>query len=792
MAKRVPGFTYKTIVFISVLLVVTNTGLGIMLAAHSERALTEQMQHRMMDIAASAAALLDGDALESITEADEMTPAYQQALSDLRLFQDNVELSYIYCVREVGDRQFEFTIDPTVADPAEFGESATYTEALGKAAQGAASVDLIPYTDRWGTFYSAYCPVFDSDGNVSCIVGVDFSAQWYDRHIAEINRMVVINCITSLILAVLAVLVATRFIKAEERHVRVLKHANRYDSLTGLAKMGYFFDLANRAREWMIAAHQDPVMLYIDLAGMKFYNQRYGFAEGNKLLKDIAGIMAEHFSHERCGRFGQDHFAAVTNARNLDERLESFIASCAGANEGKSVPVRIGVYPDSLGAVDASTSCDRAKAATMLSRGTYRSVYRYFNEDMLAQLEQRQYVIDNLDRAISEHWIKVYYQPIVRASNGRVCDEEALARWDDPERGMLSPAAFIPALEDAHLIYKLDLNVLEQTLAKMQHLADVGLFVVPASINLSRSDFETCDMVQEVCNRVDASGIPRNMINVEITESAIGRDFSFMKEQVGRFHELGFQVWMDDFGSEYSSLDYLQQLDFDLIKLDMRFMQQFENDEKSRVILTEIIRMAVGLGIDTICEGVEKREQVDFLREIGCSKIQGYYFTPPISMEEVLRRYSEGAAIGFENPEESDYYAALGRVSLYDLSSIAREDDASLRHYFDTLPMAIVETTHEDLLPIRSNAACRQFVEREAWNMAVGVRMTYEELRGIVGPSFIDALHACVQGADRVFVDDRLSDGLALHTFVRRIAQNPVTGRTAVAIAVLSVGNEWL
>ena len=228
--------------------------------------------------------------------------------------------------------------------------------------------------------------------------------------------------------------------------------------------------------------------------------------------------------------------------------------------------------------------------------------------------------------------------------------------------------------ELAHEWRKLDLFVTEQVLEKMKKQGEAGLYVVSESVNLSRADFTSCDIVEEIRRRVDAAGLSRDKINIEVTESVIGSDFEFMKSQIERFRSLGFRVWMDDFGSGYSTLDVLQSIRFDLIKFDMRFMKEFNTSEKSRIMLTELIRMAISLGVDTVCEGVETKEQADFLREIGCTMMQGYYFCRPIPFEKILERYQKVIQIGFENPEESGYYAAVGKINLYDLAILSNED----------------------------------------------------------------------------------------------------------------------
>ena len=336
-------------------------------------------------------------------------------------------------------------------------------------------------------------------------------------------------------------------------------------------------------------------------------------------------------------------------------------------------------------------ACDRAKIACDTLKSAYSSEFSYYDDTMKDAEDRQQFIIANLDKAIEEGWIKVYYQPIVRAVNGRVCDEEALARWIDPVKGFLSPGEFIPFLEEHRLIYKLDLYILECVLRKIHLLQDAGFHIVPQSINLSRSDFDTCDIVEEIRRRVDESGISRKMITIEITESIVGKDFEFMKAQINRFRELGFAVWMDDFGSGYSSLDVLQSLTFDLIKFDMRFLQNLHEGEKGKIILTELMKMATSLGLDTICEGVETQEQMQFLLETGCSKLQGYYFDKPIPVEKIIEKYEKGLQIGFEDPEQSQYYESIGRVNLHDLSAIAQESGKGLDNFYNTIPMAIIE-----------------------------------------------------------------------------------------------------
>ena len=565
---------------------------------------------------------------------------------------------------------------------------------------------------------------------------------------------------------------------------------SQYDHLSGLPRLTYFFDLAEEGKLAIENEGGRCAMLFLDLNGMKFFNSRYGFAEGDKLLKYVSRVLISIFSEENCCHVGGDHFAVYTRVEGLEEKLTRVFEEVGQYNNGNSLYVRIGIYKGEPGDVPASTAIDRAKYACDLLHDSYGSAFNYFKADMVDQVYLRQYIISNLDKAIEEKWIQVYYQPLVRAVNGRICDEEALARWIDPEKGFLSPADFIPYLEAAGILYKLDLYVLEQVLEKIGQFQEMGVTVVPQSINLSRSDFDGCDIVEEIRRRVDDAGIDRKLITIEITESVIGSDFEYMKKQVSRFRELGFPVWMDDFGSGYSSLDVLQEIPFNLIKFDMSFMQRLDQGPKGKIILTELMRMATALGVDTACEGVETEDQVRFLQEAGCSKLQGFYFRKPSSLDTVFEFINSNRNIGFENPDESDYYDSIGRLDLFDLSFVASEDENILQNFFNTIPVTVLELEGSNKIRyVRSNQAYRAFMLRRFRVDISDSDAVFAYGSKRTGVDFLNMIKECCEKGDRIFHDEELDDGTVVHLFARRISSNPINGRTAIAVAVLSITN---
>ena len=569
-----------------------------------------------------------------------------------------------------------------------------------------------------------------------------------------------------------------------------LNHQIYTDKLTGLPNMRYFFKLAQLERRRLAEAGQPSAVLYFNLIGMKQFNRQYGFDEGDRLIRAFGDILSRHYGDHTLGHISQDHFAVLTVEDGLEDTVRAVFEDCQRANDGRTLPVCAGVYPDRLEDVSITVASDRAKFACDQHRGAYVSAIRWFDEGMLKRAEKFRYIIGHLDQALSEGWIVVYYQAIIRAANGQVCDEECLSRWIDPVMGFLSPADFIPALEESKLIYKLDLYVVEQVLLKIKKQAEAGLYVVPQSVNLSRADFDSCDIVEEIRRRVDEAGVDRSMLTIEITESVIGSDFAFMKAQVERFQALGFKVWMDDFGSGYSSLDVLQSIHFDLIKFDMRFMDRFDSGDEGKIILTELTKMALGLGVETVCEGVEQEAQAEFLREIGCTKIQGYYYGRPLSFDDILARFRSGGDMGFENPEESEYYATLGRINLYDMAVIAGEGegDDALRRFFDTLPMAIMEVSGDKAHFTRCNRSYRDFMNR-----VFGITQTEQLVLDDTGlpdgrgAAFLGAVMRCSRDGNRAILDEPIDEKTTIHSFIRRVAVNPVTGTAAIAIAVLAV-----
>lgn len=269
------------------------------------------------------------------------------------------------------------------------------------------------------------------------------------------------------------------------------------------------------------------------------------------------------------------------------------------------------------------------------------------------------YVIEHLDEAIEKHWVRVHYQPIVRTITGQLCAMEGLARWDDPNWGFLTPPFFIGILEQHNLIHKLDAFLIEEVCRNQARVRKAGLPSVAVSLNLSRLDFINCDIFEVVENAVRKYNVPRDLLHLEVVENILTDRNKKIGEVLDRFRAAGYEIWMDDFGSGYSSLKFLKDQRFDVLKMDMAFLKS--DTQRARDIIVSIISMDKRIGNRTLAEGVETQDQFEFLREIGCEKIQGYYLGRPRPYDETIHNCLE-KGISVEMSCWKAYYDAIMEV----------------------------------------------------------------------------------------------------------------------------------
>lgn len=433
------------------------------------------------------------------------------------------------------------------------------------------------------------------------------------------------------------------------------------DRLTGLLSLGQFARYCEnllRTAENREKA-QEYNILYFNIRRFKDYNVEMGSKKGDNVLNDLGNIILKWSTTKVVSRIGSDQFVVLSRSHEMKDRIKNVKEEFEFQYGKYGMSLKTGVYAVENYEQDIFTACDLAKLACDSIKNSNQSIC-FYNENLSRRIRISNYVIHHLDEAMEKHYIQVYFQPVIRSLTGKVCGVEALARWIDPEIGFLSPADFIPVLEDNHLITKLDLYILESICSGLKDYEQRGLPMLPVSFNLSRMDFIDCDIFEEVERIVKKYEVARDLINVEITESMMMSDADIFTREITRFRNGGYQVWMDDFGSGYSSLNILQNYRFDEIKLDMKFLLNF--NEKSKTIIKSIVSMAKSLGVQTLAEGVETKEQYDFLCSIGCEKLQGYFFSKPVPAEQ-LASLDITAKENIEQRAWAKYYNSIGATN---------------------------------------------------------------------------------------------------------------------------------
>ena len=428
----------------------------------------------------------------------------------------------------------------------------------------------------------------------------------------------------------------------EAKKSKELEKSAMEDGLTGMYNYGYFSELAKQRIADVKENIGDNVFLFIDVHNFKAFNDQRGFEEGNRFLITIGRYIEEIFGDSLCARQADDHFVVLTQAKDLRERLDKLNGFVHSYDEEILLGINCGAYHLNNSSEDPRLAIDRARYAAHLIKNRFQTVYAEYDKTMSEAYHKRLYVVNNIDNAVNNGWIVPYYQPVVWSENGELCGCEALARWIDPVYGRLSPIEFIPVLEEYRLIHRLDRAIFESVCRDIREALDAGKPVVPVSLNFSRLDFELMDAVKVLDDLVAKYGVSKELIHVEVTESALTENFTKLNEAMNRIKELGYALWLDDFGSGYSSLNVLKDYQFDVIKIDMRFLTNLENSEKSRTLIDCIVQMANRINMLTLTEGVETRGQADFLNKIGCTRLQGYLFGKPIPKTDLYGRIDNG------------------------------------------------------------------------------------------------------------------------------------------------------
>ena len=425
------------------------------------------------------------------------------------------------------------------------------------------------------------------------------------------------------------------------------------DMMTGLPNLNYLNKCSEDRVRAVRANGEEPVVMYFDVDSMQSYNNQYGFKRGDQLLILVAQVLSDEFMSGLVARAAADHFIVIDKFKSEDElaarvnRVNDRIkAEAYGITTGVHAGICVGKHFTST-----AVAIDHAIRANKLVSDDLNTVCKFYEEDDDIQFRHNRYVVENFFKAMNNGWIKVYYQCFLRLETGNGMGFEALARWKDPVKGMIPPDQIIPALEKYHLMHELDLYMFEQVCREVELRHRAGLPILPVSVNFSRQDFDYIDVACELNRIIDKYkisefGIDKSYFMIEITEQGLVGATERFHEQLAAIKKSGFKLWVDDFGSGYSSLNVFSSFDIDLIKFDMDLLRNLDaHNGANRIILKAMVAAAKKLGIHTLCEGLETEEQKQFLLDIGCEIAQGYMYHKPEGLDTIFERLNVGIPI---------------------------------------------------------------------------------------------------------------------------------------------------
>lgn len=415
----------------------------------------------------------------------------------------------------------------------------------------------------------------------------------------------------------------------------VVDYLATYDELTGIYNKQAFYA---KTKEMLLDnPDKNFDLLRINIERFKVLNDLFGESTGDKLLRYIGKFLKE-INLPLCvsGRLYADNFVVCYEAGKGDSRrmintLQMVADSFAINNR---TILSFGLYRIDDKTLPVSVMCDRANMALWKAKGNFKNPYCEYDEKMRQQVLKEQKIINAMEMAIQNKEFTLYLQPKYDIEKGTIIGAEALVRWISLENGFISPGDFIPVFENNGFVYEVDKFIWEESCRYLRKWLDEGREVHPISVNVSRIDLYDPKLVQHLVDLREKYQLPSQYLELEITESAYTEDPEQIITITRQLREAGFVILMDDFGTGYSSLNMLKDIQIDVLKLDMGFLKSSDYSAKGGNILTAILKMAESLKMQTIAEGVETKEQVEFLKSIGCKYVQGFYYSKPLPVGE--------------------------------------------------------------------------------------------------------------------------------------------------------------
>ena len=425
-------------------------------------------------------------------------------------------------------------------------------------------------------------------------------------------------------------------VDAATRSEQALRLRAEHDPLTGAYNTQTFFEkidklIKNRPNE-------QYCILRFDVAGFKAINESFGLEEGNRLLRGIARLIRQRLTPEKeiFARLTADVFAVCLTGSS--ERSMQFVKALSLRLDHYSDTFRVklffGICPVENPRTPAHILCDWAYLAQKTVKGSDIVNFAFYDDALRKRLHDESYITDQMYEALEKHQFKLYLQPKVQISSGRIVGAEALVRWKHPTDGLILPGRFIPLFERNGFIMRLDAYIWEQTCKTLRTWLDKKYDPTPISVNMSRLHFNDDDLPGRLVSLMNKYNLPRHMLELELTDSAFFANEPRLVRLMDELRAVGFVFSMDDFGTGYSSLSTLRDLPFSVVKLDRAFISDGSTNQRGQIVARNTIALARDLDMDIVAEGVETKEHALFLLNSGCNCAQGFYYSRPVDTAE--------------------------------------------------------------------------------------------------------------------------------------------------------------
>jgi diguanylate cyclase (GGDEF)-like protein len=442
---------------------------------------------------------------------------------------------------------------------------------------------------------------------------------------------------TGVLMLISSTVVAFIFLRSDKKHTSKMNDLIYIDELTGGSTLTKFKEDASEK----LKGEEKWAFVIVDIDKMKLYNATFSFKEGDVMLKRIARVLREKSrENELSCRAYADIFyflAEFENEEILSERLhdiyeaiiDDFRKQHFKSEYNVSFSASVYEIPDNNEELDSIF--DKARYVRQNNVEETFNTVSFYTDSIREKLSSEKDVENRMKTALDNNEFRIYLQPKYSLADEKIAGAEALVRWVNKAENVTKPDSFIPVFEKNGFITKLDFKNFKLTCQILKKWQKMGCKLIPVSVNFSRLHLYSESFVDEISAIADQNDVPRHLLEIEITESAVFDDDELLVEALGKLHNAGFPISIDDFGTGYSSLNMLKDIPVDVLKLDKGFFTTTpENEKKSKIVISTVINLAKKLGIKTVAEGVETQEFVNFLRELGCDMVQGYFYSKPM------------------------------------------------------------------------------------------------------------------------------------------------------------------